>query len=335
MADPTVQICQMLFDQGPVCHWALDRDARFVLVSGDSQPVFGHPAGALVGGDFPASLPEQSAAQWHGRVARAFAGESFVLRESVAGRIFSLSLFPLRNGAGEILYAGGTAQDISPLNLAEQALRSTVLKVMHTQDAERARLARFLHDEVGQCLSGCGLQLDLLRMDMEAQVPAIAPRTAEIQQLLERVMERVREFSYELNPSIVERAGLHPALDRMAGRLRREFAGQVRFMDDSTVRVPVEVGAAFYKIAQEAVENTLQHAEATAIEIQLKPSRGAIVLEIRDNGKGFEASGLGGSYRGLGLLVMEYVAGQSGVRISISSEPGKGTLVRAAWQPHN
>ena len=89
-------------------------------------------------------------------------------------------------------------------------------------EGERLRISRLLHDEVGQVLSALGLQLELLRMDL-SDVPAAAERIAGTQKLLASALEQVRELSYELNPAIVERLGLHASLERLVGRYRRNF----------------------------------------------------------------------------------------------------------------
>jgi signal transduction histidine kinase len=102
-----------------------------------------------------------------------------------------------------------------------------------------ARVARILHDDVGQVLSAIGLQIDVMRMDFVAQAPGIAERSAEIQQLLEKAIDRVRDLSFELNPATVERAGLQFALERMVGRVRQNYKGTVRLMYDSSVRLLV------------------------------------------------------------------------------------------------
>src|SRR5579862_5186853 len=206
-------------------------------------------------------------ADWEARIARAVAGEIITVREQHRETLFSLMFYPIQAPEPGTVYAAGYAQDITKLGSAEQQLRATTLHILKSQDSERARLAKFLHDEVGQSLSAAGLHLDLLRMDFEAVSPEIKPRTAELQQMLENVMAGVRDFSYELNPDIVERAGFHAAMDRLVGRARKRFTGNVRLLDDSTLRFPPAVGSALYKIASEALDNAMQHAACTQIEV--------------------------------------------------------------------
>ena len=205
-----------------------------------------------------------------------------------------------------------------------------MLGALKAQDFERNMLSRFLHDTVGQNLTALGLQLDLVRMDLEIVSPETCLRVVEMQRILEAMMQRVREYSYELNPSTVERAGLRSALDRLTGRIRGRFTGSMRVNVDPSLKIDSRIGSAMYQIAQEAVENAVQHANCSAIEIAVKSTRAAIALEIRDNGKGFDTSDLLHECRGLGLLSMEHYAAQAGLEFSIASNREMGTTVRAA-----
>jgi signal transduction histidine kinase len=183
---------------------------------------------------------------------------------------------------------------------------------------------------VGQNLTALGLQLDLIRMDLENVSPETCARVVEIQKILEAMMQRVREYSYELNPATVERAGLRSALDRLTGRVRGRFSGTLRVNVDPSLKIDSKVASAMYQIAQEAVENAIQHAGCSAIEIAIKITRAATALEIKDNGKGFDTSDLLRGGRGLGLLSMEHYAAQAGLDLSITSSREMGTTVRAA-----
>jgi signal transduction histidine kinase len=294
--------------------------------------MFQKTAAEIAGRQVSEALPECLAATWKRYAERVFDGERLVLRERGQEVTYGLVWFPLHAPDGGTLFAGGYAFDVTPLTTAEQELRHTTLKMLQAQQAERSRLARFLHDDVGQCLSAVGLQLDLLRMDFEEGCPEVAPRTREMQQTLEIVMAGVRDYSYALNPDLVQRAGLFAALDRLAGRNRKEFSGILRFLPDTTLRFPPAVGSALYTIAQEAVENAIQHSGCSTIELIIKSTRNGPALEVRDNGSGFNSADLGGSHRGLGLLVMEHYAEQVGLRLSVDSEKGRGTVVRAVYE---
>jgi two-component system NarL family sensor kinase len=211
----------------------------------------------------------------------------------------------------------------------ESRFRSLALAAIDKQRLERGKLARMLHDEVAQILSGVGLQLDILRMDFEGGVPEIVGRTAEIQDLLELVVRRIRDLSYELNPDIVERAGLQPALDLLVGRFRKVFPGVMRLVYDSTVRIPSDAGGALERIAEEAVANAVQHARCGQIEIIVKSTRAGAVLQVRDDGTGFDYEQQRKAPHGLGLSMMDFCAAKAGLRLSVAGSDGKGSVIRA------
>jgi two-component system, NarL family, sensor kinase len=208
----------------------------------------------------------------------------------------------------------------------------TLLKLVDAREADVARTARVLHDEVSQVLSAIGLHLDVLRMDFEPSVPDLAAKTAEIQLLLENVIDQVRKLSRELNPSVVERAGLQFALNRLVGRCRESHQATVRLLYDSTVRVPQPVAEAMFRIAGYAVENALRYAPGTPIEIIVKPTKPGAVLEIRDQGRGFDVEQTRQNSGGIGLLLMEHHAALTGLELTVSSEPETGTIVRAFFK---
>ena len=322
-------LAEALLEQSPVCHWVVTAAGVFDRIYGDPASIFGKPASELVGRSAAEALAPELASVWRDRFARALEGETVVLRERRGNAIWGSIVFPIRCGR-EIRYAGGLAREITAWGAAEQELRYTVLGALKAQEFERNMVSRFLHDTVGQNLTALGLQLDLIRMDLENLSPETCARVVEMQQVLETMMQRVREYSYELNPSIVERSGLRSALDRLTGRIRGRFTGSMRVNVDPSLRIDPKIASAMYQIAQEAVENAVQHASCSAIEIAVKSTRGGPALEIRDNGKGFDTSDLLRGCRGLGLLSMEHYAAQAGLDLSITSNREMGTTVRAA-----
>jgi signal transduction histidine kinase len=123
------------------------------------------------------------------------------------------------------------------------------------------------------------------------------------------------------------------ALDRLVGRKREKFAGSIRYLYDSSVRVPLIVGNAWYKIAELAMENAIKHADATRIEVHVRRTQKNLALEIRDNGIGFSPGELKVSPKGLGLLMIEHYASQAPIAVDVKSAVGKGTLVRSTHVP--
>lgn len=328
--------------QSPACFWTVkgcaaapkrsrERYQRigFERVWGRSLALFGGKPEELAGTPCESVLPPNTSALWCERFGRAMAGETLLLRERVGQVVWFVSVFPVQASDGEAR-AGGIAREITAWNVAEQELRHTVLGALKAQEFERAKMARFLHDSVGQNLTALGLQMDLIRMDLAGVAPAVGDRVTEVQKALGEMMEAVREYSYELNPSTVERAGLRTALDRLSARSRKRFPGTLRVNVDPSVKVEPRLASAMYQIAQEAVENAVTHAGCSTIDISLKTTRNGIVLEVRDNGRGFDPDDILGGHRGLGLLSMEHYAAQAGLELSIVSTRDTGTLIRAA-----
>ena len=178
-----------------------------------------------------------------------------------------------------------------------------IVSTINAREVESNRVSRLLHDEVGQVLS-CGRPAccDVLKLDFGAQVPELTDRVNEIQKMLDQSVEQVRSLSYDLNPSVVERAGLQMAFDRLVGRFREKFSGSIRYLYDSSVRVPLNVGNTWYKIAELALENAIRHASATRIEVHVRRTQKNLSLEIRDNGGGFSLEAAKMHPKGLGLI---------------------------------
>lgn len=322
-------LAKLFLEQCPAVIWAVDRSGMFQKFYSDPSCVFGKSAAELQNRTPEAALDPGPGEQWKNRFARALAGETLMLRERRGEMTWYIKLFPIRVG-GRVTHVGGVAQESAPWSTADQELRHTVLSALRSQEFERKMASQFLHDSVGQNLTAFGLQLDLIRMDVETVSPETCARIAEMQKTLEDVMEEVREYSYELNPSTVERAGLRSALDRLASRLVNRFNGWLRINVDPSLKLDPKVASALFHIAQEALENAVQHAGCSNIEIAVKSTRKGTILEVKDDGRGFDPDDILGVRRGLGLLSMEHFAAQAGLQLTITSSYASGTLVRAA-----
>jgi signal transduction histidine kinase len=216
---------------------------------------------------------------------------------------------------------------------SQRFLQRMIVSTINARDVESNRVSRILHDEVGQVLSAVGLLLDVMKLDYKGQIPELTDRVHEIQKMLDHAVQQVRSLSYDLNPSVVERAGLQMALDRLVGRYRERFAGSLRYLYDSSVRVPLAIGNAWYKIAELALENALTHAHASRIEIHVRRAQKKVMIDVRDNGKGFSLLEAKINPKGLGLLLIEHYAAQTPIEVDLKSTLGKGTVVRSIYQP--
>lgn len=210
----------------------------------------------------------------------------------------------------------------------QRFLAQILVSLLNAREAESARVSRLLHDEVGQVLSAVGLHLTVVRMDLQEREPDVAQRTVEIQNMLEQAVSLVRELSYELNPDLVARVGLHYALERLLGRYKAHYDGALRLFYALATPLPLPVATAFYKIAEQAVDNAVRHANSNQISVVLNPTATSVTLEIRDNGKGFSVSSAEQEPAGLGLLLMRLHAERADLKLSVRSSPKKGTLIK-------
>jgi two-component system sensor histidine kinase UhpB len=193
---------------------------------------------------------------------------------------------------------------------------------LRAQEQERARVARDLHDEVNQSLTGLLLRLEALR---EEAPPALEPEIANTKALANQAMRELLSLARQLRPTALDDLGLVAALagqvDQLAGGgIEATHSEEGEFGDlDGDVQLVV------YRVAQEALTNAARHSGARRIEVTLRRSTGGVELEVTDDGRGFAFDQ---SERGLGIGGMRERALLVGGELTIESRPGHGTTVR-------
>lgn len=217
------------------------------------------------------------------------------------------------------------------LELSQERLRALSRRLLEVQEAERGRLARDLHDDVGQALTALKIQLEsLARAD-----GAIAPRVQECVETTRHTLERVRQLSLSLRPLQLDDLGLVAALrshlDRQAsiGGLTPHFAAA-----EAPHGVPADVETACFRVAQEAINNVLRHAQAQNLWLRLFTAGGRLALSVRDDGRGFEldaARRRGAAGASLGLVGMEERVALAGGTLDLRSSSGQGTVLLATF----
>ncbi len=193
--------------------------------------------------------------------------------------------------------------------------------------AERGRLARDLHDSVTQLLYG----LVTLAEAGEAQLEMAAPHA--IQHTLVRIGETTRQalkemrlYVHQLRPTALTEEGLVAALHQRLAAVEGRSDVQARLLADEAIELPAPLEEALYHIALEALNNALRHAGAASVSVTLSRRNGGVVLEIMDDGCGFDPETLGGA--GMGLTTMRERAESIGGRLNVTSKPGAGTRVK-------
>src|SRR5258708_5095330 len=192
-ADWNENVAPVLIANSPLCHWAFTKSRRFLYVSGNTD-IFGRPPEELLHQNV--TLIDDASRSWSARLDRIFSGASTSDTASSTAQLDRVILhLPIHARDASVAYvaefsfpAGKPAPDVRELELAALA----ILQVLRT---ERTRTERFLHDVVAQCLSSTGLQLELLRLELEEHQTPTPSRSAEIQQALGDALKRVRTFS--------------------------------------------------------------------------------------------------------------------------------------------
>ncbi|MCB0171196.1 MAG: PAS domain S-box protein [Anaerolineae bacterium] len=213
-------------------------------------------------------------------------------------------------------------------------LRALARRLAETQEIERQALARELHDQVGQNLTGLDLNLNIIQAQLAAvSAPTrdlIQGRLADSMALVEDMAERVRDLMSELSPSVLDDFGLIAALTWYGQR----FASRVDFAitvsgQEPTPRLAAPMEYALFRITQEALTNVAKHAQASAVTLTIDTNNGFVRLVIADDGRGFKPVGRSQApnRRGWGLPTMAERAEAVGGRYRIESEPGHGTRV--------
>ena len=203
--------------------------------------------------------------------------------------------------------------------------------VLAAEEAERRRIGADLHDGVGQLLSVVKLHLSGLSEELESRLdPGEQQRFATAIEVVDESVREVRGISHDLLPNALLKRGLALAVREFLDRLRRpgQLNIQLETFGLAAAHLPTEVEYALYRVVQEAVQNIVKHAHATAITLQLICHPGELTLVVEDNGVGFGPAAPGAE-AGIGLHNMAGRIAYLGGELLVDSSPGRGTTLTA------
>jgi two-component system CheB/CheR fusion protein len=214
------------------------------------------------------------------------------------------------------------------LDRSKDELRALAASLFTSQEDERRRVARELHDEVSQALAIIEDEVEQLGTGPEAEGTELRAKLNGLRHRVSELSEEVRRISKGLHPSVLEDLGLAEALRQLVRDFGEREGMLVTFADRAVPAViPVGPAAALYRIAQEALRNVAKHAGKTHVKVTLVGIDRVLQLSVRDLGEGFDIGEVRG--RGLGLVSMEERARWAGGSLRIESTPGEGTSVEA------
>jgi two-component system sensor histidine kinase UhpB len=247
--------------------------------------------------------------------------------------------YVIRDRAGKAVRMVGGMSDVTERKQAEEELRRSgeqlrglTARLQTLREEERTRMAREIHDELGQMLTGLKMDLrwierKLGELDGSPSLNALLDKAVEAGELTDATIARVQKLAVELRPSVLDNLGLVSAIRGEAQRFQERTAiSCALLLPESLLQLSPETNTAIFRIFQETLTNITRHAGASQVQVGLFEAGDQVVLEVRDNGKGIPLESVESS-DSLGLIGMRERAAMLGGDITFARRPTGGTQV--------
>jgi len=223
----------------------------------------------------------------------------------------------------------GTTSDVTEVRQSERVLRELSGRLISSQEEERRRIARELHDHIGQELALICVQAQRIDSGAAEEEHTVRSDVHELYRKIKALSGDVSKLSHRLHSSELSFIGLAVAAERLC----RDFGSQYNVdVDYQSKSLPPSIDSAkslcFYRVLQEALQNVMKHSQATQVSVDLRAKNNELILVVNDNGRGFDVDNTGFD-AGLGLLSMRERLNLVRGRFVISSKPGAGTRLTA------
>ncbi len=324
-----------LFENSRDAIYIHDLNGNYTSVNPAAEKLSGYGRDEIIGRNFAEFLAQENVDQVRARLwqkVREKGGTTYeaevITKDGKHVPIEVSSRLVYANGVA--IGVQGSARDITEPKRARQALQDYSRRLIAAQEVERRRIARELHDQIGQMLTALKLNTHAIQVARDAH--EAWRLSADNLNMLDEALEQVRDLSIDLRPALLDDLGLATALrwyvERQAQRtgVRAEFTID---LPDPDLRFSTELETACFRIAQEALTNVARHAQAKLVTVRLSRDEQHLHLAIADDGVGFDIESLRGQAVAatLGLHGMEERAQALGGRIKIESSRDKGTQV--------
>ena len=211
------------------------------------------------------------------------------------------------------------------LNASNAQLRNLASHLQSIREEERIRIAREIHDELGQQLTGLKMDVYWINKKLEKKEDSIQQKIDGIIGLIDETVKSVRRISSNLRPSILDDLGLIPALEWHSREVEKRSEIKVHFSTQMPEQdIPVAIATGIFRIYQEALTNAVRHANAHEINSSLQLNANELILRVKDDGKGIDQSAITNT-KTLGLVGIKERIIVLGGKYELKSEPGKGT----------
>jgi PAS domain S-box-containing protein len=304
-----------------------------------AERLFGYSADEAVGRPISMLIPSDRVDEESGILDRLRKGEYIdhfeTKRQHKDGTLLDISLTvsPLADANGQIVGASKIARDMTERKQAEVAKRDREImsRLVEAQEAERHRIARDLHDHLGQQLTALRLKIESIRSKCDGN-ESLAMEMETLQIYASRLDMDINYLAWELRPTELDQLGLEDALGSFVREWSKTYGISAEFHGTKSngPRLHADTETNLYRIVQEGLNNILKHAAATSVSVLFERRAGQATLIIEDNGGGFDpdSNGNNGAGRnGLGLIGMRERTALLGGTMDIESRPGEGTTV--------
>jgi PAS domain S-box-containing protein len=319
---------------------SVDLDGTIVSWNQGAEAIYGYPAEELLGRSISQLVLPQNKNRVPVILGKVKNGRRVNLYETTHvrkdGEIVSVSLniSPIRDASGEIVGMSAIARDITESKIREDQLRqsSERLRALSTRlqsirEEERTRLARDIHDELGQRLTGLMMDLVSLSQKPPKTKELLGQRIKPMESIIDDTIKLVRKISSELRPGILDDLGLVAAMEWQLNDFKKRTGIACEFsseLDDSSF--DHDITTALFRVFQETLTNIIRHARATRVRIEINDQDGFITLTVEDNGKGISEAEIADPHS-LGLLGIRERVVIFGGDVHISGARSRGTQV--------
>lgn len=327
---------RLLFDQNPMPMWMLSLPERkFLDVNPAAVEFYGYSKEEFLKMKAKDIRPKEDVPEFESRLStyRSGINNAGIWRhQKKNGSIVKVSII-----THDVIYEGQHAKLVLGTDVTEKIIAEENLKKSHEEyrqlathletirEAERTHMAREIHDELGQQLTGLKMDISWINRRLKTEDKEVQQKIKETILLIDGTVKTVRRIATELRPSILDDLGLIAAMEWQSEEFEKRSEINSKFSSNVTsLNVPTELTTGVFRIYQESLTNVLRHSKATQVKAVLQVKDGILILKISDNGKGFNASEIKNK-KTLGLLGMKERTMLMGGSYEINSKPGKGT----------
>jgi PAS domain S-box-containing protein len=314
----------------------MDERQTIVLYNKAAERIFGRPAEQALGHSLQELMPERYRMSHESHVRR-FATTGITSRRMGDGTVLyglrangeefpmEASISQLDTGEGKLFTV--ILRDITERMRAQEELSTFAADAHAIREGEKARVARELHDELAQSLTALKMDTIWLRDNGQAQPDTAAGKLTAMVGMLDTAVAATRRIASDLRPLLLDDLGLAPAIEWLANNFTQRSGVPCEVDVDEELELQEPYATAVFRIVQESLANVAKHAHATEVNVLVARTPRAVVLDVSDNGRGFETAAPRKRHS-LGLMGLRERAQLLKGTATIESEPGKGTRVQ-------